>query len=370
MNRAEARIDRDAIRHNLGVVRESIGSTRLMVVVKADGYGHGMIEVARTARSVGAEWLGVALPSEALALRAAGDTGPVLAWLFTPGDPDVAACVDAGVDLTVSSLWALDQVADAARALGRRAHIHLKVDTGLSRNGAQWQQWAPLAKAAQRAQADGLVDVVSVWSHLANADRPDDVTVREQGQALAEAVEIAQEAGLEPEFTHLANSAAALAYPSLRLGMVRVGIATYGLAPMVPGSAQRLGLRPAMALRARVALVKRLPAGASVSYGSTWTANEAVQAALIPLGYADGIPRAAGNRASVRINDHLCPIVGRVAMDQFVVTVDGTVRAGDEVTVFGDDPTADDWAAAVDTIGYEIVTRIGARVPRTYVGSP
>lgn len=368
--RAEAVIDRDAMRHNLQVVRAAVGSTPIMAVVKADGYGHGAVESARTARSAGAEWLGVALPSEALALRRAGDIGRMLTWLWTPNDPDVAECIALDVDVAVSSLWALDHVVASARSQGRRARVHLKIDTGLSRNGAQWQQWDPLVRAARRAQDGDAIEVVAVWSHCANADRPDDTTVTEQLLALHEAVDIARGLGIDPEFTHIANSAAALTRPETRLGLVRIGIAMYGVSPMGYGSAETFGLRPAMTLRSEIALVKQLPKGASVSYGSTWVADDRTQVALIPLGYADGIPRAASNRGHVAIHGRPCPVLGTIAMDQFVVRVEGRAFAGDPVTVFGEGLSVDAWAQAADTIGYEIVTRIGARVPRRYVGAP
>lgn len=368
--RAEAVIDRDAMCHNLDVVRQAVGSTPIMAIVKADGYGHGAVESARTARSAGAAWLGVALPSEALALRAAGDTGAMLTWLWTPGDADIADCIAADVDIAVSSLWALDHIVASAQARGRRARVHLKIDTGLSRNGAQWQQWEPLVRATKRAQDAGAVDVVAIWSHFANADRPDDRTVTEQQTALHEAVEIARSIGVDPQFTHIANSAAALTRPETRLGLVRIGIAMYGVSPMGFGSAETFGLRPAMALNSEIALVKQLPKGASVSYGSAWVAEERTQVALIPLGYADGIPRAASNRGHVAIHGRLCPVLGTIAMDQFVVRVEGRAFAGDPVTVFGDRPSVDAWAQAADSIGYEIVTRIGSRVPRRYVGRP
>lgn len=363
-------IDRDAMRHNLDVVRQAVGSTPIMAIVKADGYGHGAVESARTARRAGAAWLGVALPSEALALRAAGDTGAMLTWLWTPGDADIADCIAADVDIAVSSLWALDHVVASAQARGRRARVHLKIDTGLSRNGAQWQQWEPLVRATKRAQDAGAVEVVAIWSHFANADRPDDLTVTEQVTALHEAVEIARGAGVDPQFTHIANSAAALTRPEARLGLVRIGIAMFGVSPMGFGSAETFGLRPAMTLRSEIALVKQLPKGAFVSYGSTWQADERTQVALIPLGYADGIPRAASNRGRVDIHGTACPVLGTIAMDQFVVRVDGRAFAGDPVTVFGDGLSVDVWAQAADTIGYEIVTRIGSRVPRRYVGRP
>ena len=370
MVRAEAVVDRDAIRHNLDVVRAAVDGRPLMAVVKADAYGHGMVEVARIARAHGVEWLGVALPSEAVALRAAGDTGPILTWLWTPDDEDIPACIDAGVDISVSSLWALQEIVATAAQVTRTARIQLKCDTGLSRNGVPWDEWIAMTTAAREAELAGAVTVTGIWSHLANADAPDHASVPAQVAVLHDAVEVARAEGLAPSIVHIANSAAALRSPDCRLDLVRVGIAMYGVSPFEVDGAALHGLRPAMTLHARVALVKTVPAGASVSYGSTWTAEADTQVALVPLGYADGIPRSASNRGSVVINGRRCPVLGRIAMDQFVVRVDGPVQAGDDVIVFGVEPTADDWGQASDSIGYEIVTRIGPRIPRRYVGEP
>ncbi len=376
MTRAEAVIDLEALRRNLATVSSAVTGVPVMAVVKADAYGHGMTRIAQEARGAGVSWLGVALLSEARALRAAGDTGRILAWLWAPGDPDLDACVGSDVDISVSSLWALSDVAASARRLGVRARVHLKVDTGLSRNGASLDEWADLVGAALAEQGSGAIDVVSVWSHLANADRPDDQSVADQRTAYEAAVAVAAEAGLPPVVRHLANTPAALGYPETRYDLVRIGIGIYGVPPATPGSASALGLTSVMTLRGRLALVKVIPAGQSVSYGSNWTAPRRTRVGLVPLGYADGVPRSASGRAQVLVNGARCPILGRVAMDQFVIDLGelvGDVRAGADVVLFGDEatgaPTADDWAVASDTIGYEIVTRVGARVPRRYVGA-
>lgn len=370
--RAEAIVDLDAIRHNLGVVRHRTGSTPVMGVVKADGYGHGAARVARQLRAAGAEWLGVALPAEARALRESGDRGPMLAWLFSPGDEHLASCVATRVDLSVSAGWALAEVEQAAHRAGIPAHVHLKIDTGLSRNGASASQWTELLSAARTLQDRGRIEVVGLWTHLACADDPVHPSIDAQRLAFEQAEQQVAQAGLQVRWRHLANSAAALTRPDLHADLVRIGIAAYGVSPFPARSASELGLRPAMTLRAEVALVKEVPAGAGVGYGLTWTASQPTRLALVPMGYADGIPRAAGNRASVWLNGGLHPIVGRVAMDQFVVDIgQASAAPGDEVVVFGEPgPPADVFAAAVDTIGYEIVTRIGPRVPRRYLGEP
>ena len=377
MTRAEAVIDLAAVRSNLAVVEAAVGGSQVMAVVKADAYGHGMARIAQEARSIGVPWLGVALLSEARALRQSGDTGRILAWLWAPGDPDLESCVSSDVDISVSSLWALAEVAEHAQRVGVRARVHLKVDTGLSRNGASLDDWAGLVAAAREAQDAGAIEVVGVWSHLANADLPGDSSVDDQRAQFEAASAVGIDSGLDPEVRHLANTAAALGYPDTRYDLVRVGIGMYGVPPSTPGSAAALGLASVMTLRSRLALVKTIPAGQSVSYGSSWTAQRATRVGLVPLGYADGVPRSASGRAEVLLAGVRCPVIGRIAMDQFVIAIDDRIddaRAGDEVVVFGDEasgaPTADDWAVASDSIGYEIVTRVSGRVPRRYVGAP
>lgn len=369
--RAEAIVDLGAIEHNLRVVRDVVGSTPIMGVVKADAYGHGMGPVARLMRSAGADWLGVALPAEARALRDSGDRGPLLAWLWSPGDEHLPGCIATRVDLSASSTWALAEVEQAAHRAGMPAQVHLKIDTGLSRNGASPSQWQDLVTEARRYQDRGRIEVVGIWSHLACADEPGHPSIDRQREAFDAACQVATAAGLDVRWRHLSNSAAALTRPDLHYDLVRVGIATYGVSPFPPEPAAERGLRAAMTLRARISLVKDIPEGTSVSYGGTWTAQEPTRIALVPVGYADGIPRAAGNRAEVWIEGRAHPIVGRVAMDQFVIDLgQSQAQAGDEVIVFGEHgPTADALAMASDTIGYEIVTRIGPRIPRRYLGA-
>jgi alanine racemase len=374
--RAEAAVDLAAVRDNTAALRAAAGDAGLMAVVKADGYGHGIVPCARAAVAGGAGWLGVAFVEEALALRGAGLDTPTLAWLFAPGEPRLAEAVAARVDLSVSAPWALTEVVAAARACAVPARVHLKVDTGLNRGGATVRQWEELVAAAQRAAGDGSVRVVGVWSHLAHADAPDHPTIDRQAAAFRDAVAAVERVGFAPELRHLANSAATLTRPDLRYDVVRPGLAVYGLSPVPDvGPPERFGLRPAMTLRARVALVKRVPAGAGVSYGHRYTTSRQTTLALVPLGYADGVPRNATNVAEVWVGGRRRRVAGSVCMDQFVVDVgDDPVREGDEVVLFGPghggEPTAQEWAAALDTISYEIVTRVGARVPRTYDAQP
>ncbi|MQA83245.1 MAG: alanine racemase [Streptosporangiales bacterium] len=369
--RAEAHIDLDAIRANVAGLRARTGGAELMAVVKANGYGHGMVPAARAALSGGATWLGVAFPDEALALRAAGIDAPILAWLAVPGEP-FADAIRAGIDLSAAGPWSIDDIVAGARRAGRIARVHLKVDTGLSRGGAPVADWPSLVDAALAAQADGSVHIVGVWSHLACADQPGHPSIARQLDCFRDAVAFAEKAGVRPEVRHIANSAATLTQTEAYFDLVRPGIATYGLSP-IPGRGT-FGLRPAMTLTAPLVLVKRVPEGSGVSYGHRYTTARDTTVGLVPLGYADGVPRHATNTTEVLAGRKRRRIAGTVCMDQFVLDLgDDPVRAGDEVVLFGPgdhgEPTAQDWADALGTISYEIVSRIGPRVPRTYSGA-
>ncbi len=374
---AAAVVDLDAVRDNVRALAGRAGGAEVMAVVKADGYGHGLVASAVAARAGGATWLGVAQLAEGLALRAAGDTGRLLSWLHVPGE-DFAAAVRAGIDLSASAPWAVHEVAAAARQTGVPARLHLKIDTGLARGGAGPDDWDELVGEALRAQAEGVVEVVGIWSHLAWADAPDHPTVRRQQRVFDDAVRRAEHLGARPQVRHLANSAATLTDTSLHYDLVRPGLAVYGLSPVPDLHAPAdLGLRPAMRLVARLALVKAVPGGQGVAYGHTYVTAGPTVLGLVPLGYADGLPRAAGNAGPLLVGGRLHAVAGRVSMDQVVVDLgDDAValaaRAGDPVVVFGDaalgEPTAQDWAQAAGTISYEVVARLGTRVPRRYVG--
>ena len=374
-NRTEARIDLGAIRHNVSALAaRAAGAAQVMAVVKADGYGHGLVPSARAAVQGGAAWLGVAFLEEALVLRAAGLQVPILAWLMTPGE-DLDPVVAAGIDLSLDNPAQLERAVAAARATGATARVQLKVDTGLSRAGASVADWPDLCAAAAKAEAGGEVRVTGVWIHFAFADGGADHPVNgQQALVFAEALGVADAAGLHPEVRHLANSAATLTAPATHYDLVRPGIAVYGLSPVPQlGPPAAFGLRPAMTLASTVALIKRVPAGSGVSYRHLYATAAETTLALVPLGYADGVPRAATNTAQVLLRGSRRTIAGMVCMDQFVLDVgNDQASAGDEVLLFGPgdegEPTAQDWAQALDTINYEIVTRIGARVPRCYLG--
>ena len=371
---ARATVDLDAISRNVEVLREHAGSAAVMAVVKADGYGHGLVPSARAAVTGGASWLGVAQLSEAITLRESGIATPLLSWLHVPGS-DFAGAIAAGIDLSVSALWSLTEVADAARSLGRTARIHLKVDTGLGRNGAFGDDWQALLPAARRLEAEGLVRIVGVWSHFVYADEPTHPTVRLQEERFAEAVSDAERAGCDLEVRHIANSAAILTNSGAAFDLVRPGLAVYGLSPVpMLGNPQSFGLTPAMTVTADLAITKRIPAGQGLSYGHQYVTREDTTVGLVPIGYADGIPRNATNVGPLSVNGNRYTVAGRVCMDQFIVDLGPAsgAQAGDPVVVFGTgesgEPTAQDWAEATETISYEILSRVGSRVPRIYVG--
>jgi alanine racemase len=377
--RAAARIDLGAISSNVSRLVEVAGQADVMAVVKAEGYGHGLVQSAQAALAGGATWLGVAFLEEALGLRAAGIDGRILCWLATPGEP-LAEAVLADVDLSASAPWMISEIAQAASSVDRVARVHLKIDTGLSRGGAVVADWAALVDAALRAQADGVINIVGLWSHLVHGSDPSHPTTALQVAAFTDAVDYATKAGVSPEVRHLANSGGFLFVPGTRFDLVRAGLAVYGLSPVPDASsAASLGLRPAMTLTARLALTKKVPAGTGVSYSHRYITTAATTLGLVPLGYADGIGRAATNNAEVLVRgpsgNVRRTISGTVCMDQFVVDlgVDADFAAGDEVVLFGPgdqgEPTAQEWADALDTISYEIVTRIGVRVPRVYEGA-
>ncbi|MEU6447944.1 alanine racemase [Streptomyces sp. NPDC047065] len=374
--RARAEIDLAALRANVRALRERAPGAALMAVVKADGYGHGAAPCARAAVEAGATWLGTATPQEALALRAeAGlpDDVRIMCWLWTPGGPWREA-VEAGLDVSVSALWALTEVTAAARLAGRPALVQLKADTGLGRGGCQpGADWAELVRQALRAEAEGLLRVTGLWSHFACADEPGHPSIAAQLTLFQEMTAYAERQGVRPDVRHIANSPATLTLPEAHYDLVRPGIAMYGVSPSPEiGTPADLGLRPVMTLTAALALVKQVPGGHGVSYGHHYTTPGDTTLGLVPLGYADGIPRHASSTGPVLVDGKWRTVAGRIAMDQFVVDLGGDrPEPGAEAVLFGPgdrgEPTAEDWAQAAGTIGYEIVTRIGSRVPRVYV---
>ncbi len=367
-----ATVDLDAIARNTGVVADVAG-TAVMAVVKADGYGHGAVPVARAALAGGAGELGVAHLTEALALRAAGIDATITSWLHTP-DTDFTAGIAAGVGIAVSSPRQLAAVVAAARAAGTPAVVTAKIDTGLGRSGIAPDEWPQTARDLAAAVAEGAVELRATMCHLAFGDEPEHPLNSLQAQRLDAATADLAALGAPPALTHLANSAAALTRPDLARDVVRAGIAIYGYSP-VPERGD-FGLTPAMTLNAQVGLVKAIPAGQGVSYNHRWTAPRDTVIAVIPAGYADGVPRLLSGRFEVAIGGRRFPAVGRVCMDQFVVDLGadgGGVSEGDRAVLFGPHAsgaqTATDWADAIGTIDYEIVTGVRGRAQRRYTGA-
>lgn len=358
-----ARIDLDAIARNIESLCGRVGTAHAMIVVKADGYGHGAIAAARAGIAGGADWIGVADIGEALELRSAGVTAPVLAWLHSSTETFTEAA-EAGIDVGVSSIEQLDRAVQAGVA-----SVHLKVDTGLARNGAAPTEWPRFFERAARVGAEGT-RVRGLFSHIANAGVEADAS---QVAEFERALGLAESLGLEFELRHLAASASSLRVPAARFDMVRFGLASYGLSPFTDETGAELGLTPALELSSEVVAVRRVPADTGVSYGYRYRTQRETTLALVPLGYEDGLPRAASLGARVLVGDELAPVAGSIAMDQLVVDVgDRPVSVGDRVVAFGDPatgaPTMDSWADAAGTINYEVTTRLGRRVVRHYTG--
>ncbi|PXX66508.1 alanine racemase [Nocardia tenerifensis] len=367
----ETVVDLDAIAHNVRILRDHAGDAAVMAVVKADGYNHGAVAVGKAALAAGAAELGVTSIDEAVALREAGITAPILSWL-NDSSADYAAAIAADIEIGVSTVSQLRAVEAAVRSTGRAATVTLKVDTGLNRNGLSTVEY-PQALAELRALVDEqAVRFRAIFSHLACGDEPEHPTNDLQRDRFLDAIAAAKEHGLEPELVHLANSPATLTRPDLAFDMVRPGIAVYGLSP-VPELGD-FGLRPAMTFQARVVQIKRVAAGEGISYGHTWIAPRDTTVALIPAGYADGVFRPLSGRFEVWLGGARRPNVGRVCMDQFVVDLGDNaadVREGDVAIMFGGgdgEPRAEEWAARLDTINYEVVCSPRGRSIRRYAG--
>lgn len=358
---AEARVDLSALAANIALLKSKT-DVELLAVVKADAYGHGLIETGLAAEKSGADWLGVALLEEAIALRTRGVQIPILAWLLPPGS-DFRAAHKHDIDVAVASIATFKEVS----ALKSNVRVHIEVDTGMTRGGFldEWDDFLHLDFSQ--------VDVVGIFSHFARADEPAEKQNDQQLARFNEMVIDLSAIGINPKIRHLSNSAAALKNHDAVFDLVRTGIAMYGLSPDVNslGSSKELGLEPAMQLRAKLHLVKKVSVGQPVGYGASAVTQRDTKLGIVAMGYADGIPRIAQG-VGVFHRGKRAPIIGRVSMDQFVVDLgpDSEAISGDWVTVFGSgahgEYTADDWAAASQTINYEIVTRIGPRVPRIY----
>lgn len=396
---SSAAVDLAAIRHNLGVLRAAAPGALQLATVKANAYGHGLLPVARAALDGGADWLGVAQLAEAFTLRRGLDEAgvaradaPILAWISTSSS-DFADAIEADIDLSVSWTWVLADICAAARQVGRPARVHVKIDTGMSRAGSTLADLPALASALRMAADDGLVDVVGAWSHMSRADDPSEAgnaSTASHVRIFEESLAILADAGVTPRIRHLSATSGILWHPEAHYDMVRAGIGLYGLSPdPAVATAEQLDLIPALELRAPLTSVKVIEEGTPASYGGTWVAPTRRWIGLVPLGYGDGILRAVSNKARVVVHTASgpfnAPIVGRVCMDQFMVDLGpaegspGTPTArsgqapaapGDIATLFGSgaggEALADDWAQAAGTINYEIVTHLGAHIPRIY----
>jgi len=371
MSRASAEISLLAIADNLKLIKSKTNA-QVLAVVKADAYGHGLIQVGKAAENAGADWLGTALLEEGITLRNNGIKIPIISWL-TPLGEDFKAAINLDIDLSTSSTELLNEIVLAGKSVKKIPRIHVEVDTGMSRGGVgdDWQLFlAELSKAV----AANEINIVGIWSHFARADEPDEVMNKEQLTVFEDRIKSAGAAGIKADFIHIANSASSLTNKSAHKNIIRWGIGLYGLSPDLNnlGDSKSLNLKPAMRLKAKLHLVKAVKAGVSVGYGGTAITKSDTKLGVVTLGYADGIPRNANNLAGVFVGGKRAPIIGRVSMDQFVVDLgsNSLAKTGDEVIVFGDglggEYTADEWAKASGTINYEIVTRIGSRVPRIY----
>jgi alanine racemase len=371
MSRASAEINLSAITQNFKLIK-SRTTADVLAVVKADAYGHGLIPVSKALEEAGADWFGTALLEEAINLRKAGILKPIISWL-TPLGEDFKSAIDLDIDLGIPSIDLLDEVIKAASLTGKAARIHLEIDTGMSRGGVL-SEWDQLIKSVLVGVNLKLLKVIGIWSHFARADEPAELMNQEQLSLFEEKVNQAKTAGIDAQFIHIANSAALFTNKSTHKNIIRSGIALFGLSPDVKtiGDSSSLGLKPAMKLKAKLNLVKEVKAGSSVGYGGTAVLKSDTKLGVVALGYADGIPRSTNNLAGVFVDKKRAPIIGRVSMDQFVVDlgITSTAKTGDEVIVFGDgssgEYTVDEWAKAANTINYEIITRIGPRVPRIY----
>lgn len=363
-------VDLEAIRHNVRTLRSLIpAGTAFMAVVKADAYGHGAVPVARAAVDEGVEWLGVATVDEALELRDAGITVPILMFSEPPVSA-IAALLDHDVTPTALSSGFVDELSAAASARGIVAPVHLKVDTGMHRIGAEP---GSAVEFARRIAGSPGVSLGGVFTHFATADVEGDPDAARQAERFAAVTQAIREAGIDPGVVHAANSAAAILMPDAAFDMVRVGISLYGLEAF-PGSVERVGARPAMSVKARVVSSRAVEAGEGVGYGLTWRAPSASTILTLPLGYADGVHRLLSNRMEVLVDGVRAQQVGRVCMDQLMVLRPQASEAGPgtECVIVGaqgdDDISCSEAASWAETIDYELACAFGARLERIYLG--
>lgn len=356
---ATVTVDAAALAHNVSVLRAAVAPAAVMAVVKANAYGHGAVASALAFEEAGVDWLGVVDLAEAVALREGGVDASILCWQHAPGETFERAATS-----RITPAVSEPEQLRACAAAGVPA-VHLVVDTGLSREGATEDEWPELFDLA--AELKGTLRIEGLMSHVSNTSPQED---GHQMAAFIRAAGLLIERGITPPLQHLAASAAALSYGAARITMVRFGLAMYGLSPFGDRTSADLGLKPAMTLSAPVVGIKAVAAGEGTSYGLTWRADRDTRLALLPIGYADGIARHAGNASHVLLGGELRPVVGRVAMNALTVEIgDADVALGDEAVFWGDPeaghPSAKSWADSVGTIDYEVVAHLSPRLPRS-----
>ncbi|MBD1881911.1 alanine racemase [Coleofasciculus sp. FACHB-T130] len=371
--RAWVEIDLAALAHNVRQLRRFLSpKTALMAVVKADAYGHGAITVAEIACQAGASWLGVATIPEGIQLREAGIQAPILILGASNTSEQVQAIAHWDLQPTLCTPQQALVFSETLGTLNRSLAVHVKLDTGMSRLGTPWQEAAEFVALVQRLPQ---LKIASIYSHLATADSPDPTGMRQQQDRFEEAIALIKTTGMTPPRLHLANSAAALSDPSLHYDMVRVGLATYGLYP-APHLKSVIDLKPVMKVKARVTQVKNISAGTGVSYGHQFVASRDMRLAAIAIGYADGVPRNLSNKMQVLLRGQPVPQIGAITMDQLMLDVSAIpdLQTGEVVTLLGQEGnaeiSADDWAATLGTISWEILCGFKHRLPRVAVGQP
>ncbi|MEG4485462.1 alanine racemase [Microcoleus sp. D2_18a_B4] len=368
--RAWVEIDLAALTHNVKQLKKLLSPhTELMAVVKADAYGHGAVAVSQIALQAGASWLGVATIPEGIELREAGIEAPILLLGATHTPEQVKAIAQWHLQPTIATTKQALIFSEVLAGINQSLPVHASLDTGMSRLGTPWQEATEFVQLVNRLPN---LKLASIYSHLATADSPDPTVMREQHQRFQQAIEQIKIAGINPPRLHLANSAATLADPDLHYDLVRVGLATYGLYP-APHLQSRSNLKPAMQVKARVTQVKTIEAGTGVSYGYQFIAQRQTQIAVIGIGYADGIPRNLSNKMQVLVRGQFVRQVGAVTMDQLMLDVTDIpdLEVGEVVTLLGKDGenqiSADDWAATLGTISWEILCGFKHRLPRVAV---
>lgn len=360
------RIDLEVIAANYRTLKELTGGT-VMAIVKANAFGHGMIEVSKKLESINVDLLGTADLIEAMEIRAAGIKSPIMAWLYSK-ETEFEEAIESNIQLGASTITTLNKISSAAKKVGIVAQVHLKVDTGLGRNGAALTDWPALIQKAVEFRDAGLLELVGVFSHLSGTSEKDDL---EQLRVFEGAVATAASLGASFRVHHIAASLAALRYPSTRLDMTRIGAALYGLDPGLETNMREHGLLPAMRVTSEVVHIKKVPAGHSLSYGYLHSTTGESTLALVPFGYNEGFPRISTGKAEVSLNGKKYTVLARVAMDQFILDLGtDTAEIGDEVVIIGDgtkgEPTVEELAKAAGTINDEIVTKMGGRAKRVF----